>query len=128
MTKKICVTAAMLAMAAVIFLLPCRRGSCAIVSTGHKKYRYSEMKKDLKQLEKKYDSRCKVTIIGTTADKRKLYEVMIGNEDAKKHLYVIANLHAREYMTTTLCMKQIEYYLSNYNSRIKGTRISKTLD
>ena len=102
--------------------------NAAIVSSGKKNYTYSELQKDLKQLESKYSEHCKVNIIGQSADRRTLYEVVIGNPDASKHLLVIANLHAREHMTTQLCMKQIEYYLSNYNRKINGTRLSYTLD
>ena len=89
-----------------------------IVAANHQKYDYEEYRKDLKQLEKKYCKHCKVNVIGETADKRNLYEVVLGNPEAQKHLVVIANLHAREYMTTLLCMKQIEYYLQNYLIRL----------
>lgn len=102
--------------------------NAAIVSTGKKNYTYSELRTDLKQLEKKYSDHCKVNVIGNTADNRKLYEVVIGNPDAKKHLLVIGNLHAREHMTIQVCMKQIEYYLSNYNKKINGKKVSATLD
>jgi len=128
MTKRIRSAAALFFMAAVFFLAIALDGQCAIVSTGHQKYKYSEMKNDLEKLENRYGDHCKVIVIGTTADKRKLYEVIIGNQEAKKHLYVISNLHAREYMTITLAMKQIEQYLSHYNSKVNGTRISKTLN
>ncbi|MCD8019212.1 MAG: hypothetical protein LUF92_06395 [Clostridiales bacterium] len=100
----------------------------AIVSTNHQKYTYGELKKDLKQLQKKYGEYCQVNIIGQSTDDRNLYEVVLGNPDAKKHLVVIANLHAREYMTTQLCMKQIEYYLKNYNKKINGTKVSDVLE
>lgn len=93
-----------------------------IVVTNHQKYDYEEYRKDLKQLEKKYRKHCKVNVIGETADKRNLYEVVLGNPEVQKHLVVIANLHAREYMTTLLCMKQIEYYLQNYNKNIAGKK------
>ena len=100
----------------------------AIVSGGKKNYSYSELQKDLKQLKKKYKNRCQVNVIGKSEDKRNLYEVVIGNPDAKKHLLVMGNLHAREHMTVQLCMKQIEYYLSNYNKKISGKKVSATLN
>lgn len=93
-----------------------------IVATDHQKYNYKEYVKDLEQLESRYSGHCQVKVIGKTADKRNLYEVVLGNPEAKKHLVVIANLHAREYMTTLLCMKQIEYYLQNYNNKIAGQK------
>lgn len=100
----------------------------AIVSGGKKNYSYSELQKDLQQLKKKYKNHCQVNVIGKSEDKRNLYEVVIGNPDAKKHLLVMGNLHAREHMTVQLCMKQIEYYLSNYNKKISGKKVSATLD
>lgn len=100
----------------------------AIVSTSHQKYSYGELKKDLKQLQKKYPDYCQVNVIGQSVDDRNLYEVVLGNPEAKKHLVVIANLHAREYMTTQLCMKQIEYYLGQYNKKISGKKVSAVLD
>lgn len=99
-----------------------------IVATNHQKYDYKEYVEDLKQLENRYSKHCKVNVIGETADKRNLYEVVLGNPEAKKHLIVIANLHAREYMTTLLCMKQIEYYLQNYNKQIAGKKPAVVFD
>ena len=102
--------------------------NAAIVSAGKKNYTYNELRTDLKQLESRYGNHCKVNTIGQTVDNRKLYEVVIGNPNAKKHLLVIGNLHAREHMTIQVCMKQIEYYLSNYNKKINGKKVSATLD
>ena len=83
---------------------------------------------DLELLEEKYSEHCKVDVLGQTADKRNLYEVTIGNPEAEKHLIVIANLHAREYMTTLLCMRQIEYYLQNYNKKMDGKKVADVFD
>ena len=100
----------------------------AVVSTNHQKYSYKEYKNDLAQLQKKYPEYCQVNVIGQSADNRNLYEVVLGNPEAKKHLVVIANLHAREYMTTQLCLKQIEYYLGQYNEKIIGKKVANVLD
>jgi len=91
-----------------------------IVDTSNARYTYEEYEADVKQLQMKYSQYCTTSVIGKTADNRKLYKVEIGNQDAKKHLFVVANLHAREYMTSLLCMKQMEYYLENYNKSIAG--------
>lgn len=105
-----------------------QKTEAAIVSTNHQKYTYAEYRKDLKQLKKKYPDRCQVNVIGRSADDRNLYEVVLGNTQAKKHLVVIANLHAREYMTTQLCMRQLEYYLKKYNKKISGAKVADVLD
>ncbi|MGN1123799.1 MAG: M14 family zinc carboxypeptidase [Eubacterium sp.] len=103
-------------------------GKNSIVSTDHQIYSYKELEQDLAQLEEKYPNRCAVNILGQTADERNIYEVRIGNENAKKHLIVLANIHAREYMTTQLCMKQIEYYLKYYNKSIDSIPVAEVFD
>lgn len=113
---------------AAFFICPGKASQAAVVSTSHQKYSYKEYKNDLQQLQNKYPEYCQVNIIGQSADNRNLYEVVLGNAEAKKHLVVIANLHAREYMTTQLCMKQIEYYLGQYNKKISGKKVSSVLD
>ena len=119
---------AMLMVCCIAFTTQGLTVNAAIVSGGKKNYSYKELKTDLKQLQKKYRDHCQVNVIGKTADKRNLYEVVIGNPNAKKHLLVIGNLHAREHMTVQLCMKQIEYYLNNYNKKINGKKVSATLN
>ena len=99
-----------------------------IVSTNHQKYSYSEYRKDLRQLRKKYSDRMQVNIIGQSADERNIYEVVLGNPEAKRHLLVIGNLHAREYMTIQLCMAQIESYMKRYNKKEGGKKIADVLD
>ena len=90
-----------------------------IVSTTKQKYSYTDMQKDIKQLQQKYSDYVHVEVIGTTADKRSIYDVILGNPDAKKCIVVQASIHAREYMTSQLVMKQMEYYLDNYNQKYK---------
>ncbi len=109
-------------------LLHPAKADAAIVSTNHQKYSYSEMKKDIMALQKKYPGRVSYNVIGKSVDNRNLYEVIVGNPEAKKHLLVIGNLHAREYMTIQLCMAQIERYCIYYNKKINKTTLSKTLN
>ena len=115
-----------LALAACIFFSA--QAKAAIVNVGHQKYSYKEYENDLKEFEGKYPDRCRIKVIGQSADKRNLYEVVLGNPEADKHLLVIGNLHAREYMTIQLCMKQIENYLDNYEGQISGEKIADVLD
>lgn len=72
---------------------------------------------------------CRFHVIGKTADLRDIYQITLGSEYAKKHLIVLANLHAREYMTTQLCLRQIAYYGKNYDKRIdRNTTIRDVLN
>ena len=118
----------------IMLFVGCLRPGCpekaqakTIVSTDHATYTYKEMRNDLKALKKKYQKNFKVLIIGNSEDNRRLFEVILGNENARRHLYVIGNLHAREYMTIQLCMKQIEYYMAHYKKKVNGKRIGRVL-
>ena len=99
-----------------------------IVSTNHKKYSYGEMSQDIKQLYKKYHGIVSYEIIGKSADGRNIYDVIIGNPEAKETLLVVSTLHAREYMASLLCMNQIEYYLSHYYQSIQGKEVCEVLE
>ena len=99
-----------------------------IVATGHQKYTYTEMKGDIALLCKNYHGIVKSHVFGKSEDNRNLYDVTVGNPNAKKSLMVVASIHAREYMTTVVTMSQIEYYLQNYYSKIDGKSVSGTLD
>lgn len=112
----------------VFFFGNARQVYAEVVVTSHQKYSYGEYKKDLKEIQHKYGDKCQINVIGESLDNRNLYEVILGNPEAKKHMVVVANLHAREYMTVQLAMRQIEYYLSNYHKKIAGKKVSAVLN
>lgn len=99
-----------------------------IVSTTKQKYSYTDMQKDIKQLQNKYSDYVHVDIIGTTADKRNIYDVILGNPNAEQCVVFQASIHAREYMTSQLVMEQMEYYLDNYNKKYDGKTYKKIFD
>lgn len=92
-----------------------------IVSTQTARYTYQTMVKDLKQLEETYGDRISVSKIAATYDNRNLYEILLGNPNAKSHIVISSSMHAREYMTSLLTMKQLEYYcFYYYTGKYKG--------
>lgn len=99
-----------------------------IVSTTKQKYSYTDMQKDIKQLQSKYSDYVHVDIIGITADKRNIYDVILGNPNAEKCVVFQASIHAREYMTSQLVMEQIEYYLNNYNQKYEKKSYKEIFD
>lgn len=85
-----------------------------IVSTNHQKYTYTEMKTDILQLCKKYPGIISYEVAGKSWDNRNIYELTLGNPEAEKVILVQASIHAREYMTAQLVMRQMEFYCANY--------------
>jgi len=85
-----------------------------IVSKKDEVYDYEDMEKDLEELSEKYASRSKLTKIGKSYDKRKIYCLRIGNENAKRKLVIDAGIHAREWKNTQILMRQTEEMLRDY--------------
>ncbi len=98
------------------------------VGVGHQKYSYSEMSEDIAELQRLYGSHFHCNVAGKSVDGRNIYDVVIGNQYAGKSILVVSTLHAREYMASQLCMKQIEYYLQNYYEKFGNVKISNVLD
>ena len=77
-------------------------------------YTYDMMVTDLKYLAAVHPDIMELTSIGTTADGRELYTVYFGNRAAGRQIFIGAATHGREYMTTQLVMKQLEFYSAHY--------------
>lgn len=73
-------------------------------------YTYSKMESDINLLKQRYDGVTSDTI-GTTQDGRNIYRIVIGNRQAAKKILVIGSIHAREYITTPLVMRQVQEML-----------------
>lgn len=85
------------------------------------KYTYKQMQTDMKELVLQYSDYCTLNPIGLSVEGRSIYDFVIGNPKAGNSLLVVSTLHAREYICSTVLMREIEYYLRNYNSPIDGT-------
>ena len=92
----------------------CRHIDTDIVDSSDGFYTYAEMSDDIARLLKIYPDIIQCNVIGTTADKRNIYDIVMGNPDADKQVVVQASCHAREYMTSLLVMEQLEYCLNKY--------------
>lgn len=80
------------------------------------KYSYDQMVQDIQALQSRYGDRMQVNTFGTSLDGRALYEIVLGNPNAGKHILIHGGIHGREYMTPLLVMKQLEYGLEFYYS------------
>lgn len=88
------------------------------VSSSTAKYSYTSMAGDLLSITKSHqvDKPVKLIKIGTSLDKRNIYCLRIGNPNAKKRVFVMAGLHAREYMNPYFVMDNVEDMLNHYDT------------
>lgn len=85
-----------------------------VVETNNSIYTYDMMVEDIEKLTEKYPDILTKTIIGKSLDGRDIYEITLGNEKASHHILAQGAIHGREYMTTQLLMKLVEYYAYYY--------------
>lgn len=92
-------------------------------------YTYDMMEKDIRELEERFGEHLLVSELGMSYDGRTVYCLRLGNPNASKRIMVTAAIHGREYMTTQLTMKMVEYYLINYdNGEYNGVKYSDIFD
>lgn len=94
------------------------------------KYSFEQMEADIQALQQRYGtSHMQVTAIGTSADGRKIYDIIVGNPNAGKHILIQGAIHAREYANPLLMMKQIEDALAFYDTgSYHGRKLSDLLN
>lgn len=102
--------------------------TAAIVDTSEQIYSYQEMLEDIGELYNRYPSLVTRRVaIGDTMWSQQIPAVCIGNVNASKALLIDGGIHGREYMSTLLIMRQMEYLLENQNSYYDGRRIGDML-
>ena len=77
---------------------------------GQEMYTYQSLEADMQLLKSKYEG-VTTDSIGKTVDGRNIYRIVIGNPNAEKKVLVLAAIHAREYITTPLVMRQVREML-----------------
>ena len=77
---------------------------------GQEMYTYQSLEADMQLLKSKYEG-VTTDSIGKTVDSRNIYRIVIGNPNAEKKVLVLAAIHAREYITTPLVMRQVREML-----------------
>lgn len=76
-------------------------------------YSYEDMEHDMKLWEKAFPQLITINSLGKTFDGREIYDMVIGDINAPNHVMINASIHAREYITTQLVMKQTAAFLQN---------------
>ena len=87
-----------------------------IVDCSKRTYTYLEMTEDLAALQQQFPAHFSYRSFGRSVAGRELYVAILGNPNAEKQILVSAGIHGREYLTPLLVMKQIEYYLTYYDT------------
>ena len=87
-----------------------------IVDTNSANYTFTEFEGDLSQLEEKYGSHMSYSSLTDTPGGNKVYDIIVGNKDADRHILLMSGVRGAEYMGTLLLMKQLEYYLEYYDT------------
>ena len=87
----------------------------SIVDTERQFYSYEDMCSDLNEIKKEYSDVVTLNAIGLTTDERTVFEIVVGNPDAKNSILLVGGMEGCEYMTSMLSMKLLEYYACYYN-------------
>ena len=80
------------------------------------KYTYDQMILDMSLLKVRYGDKIHIRSMGESLDGRTLYDCIIGNPKAPKHILIQGGIHAREYLNPLLMMQQMELALANYDT------------
>lgn len=81
----------------------------------HDIYTYEELEEDISLLQARYPELLHTNLTGQSLDGRNLYELILGNQSAPKHILILAGIHAREYTNPYLVMEQLEHCLTYYD-------------
>ena len=76
-------------------------------------YTYEDMEHDMKLWEKVFPQLIHIISIGKTFDGREIYDMVIGDSNSANHIMINGAIHAREYMTAQLVMKQAAEFIKH---------------
>lgn len=89
-----------------------------IVDTSNHIYSYNEMTVDIALLQENYPKCVSYNSLGLSVDNRNIWNVIVGNPNAPKAIYVQAAIHGREWMNTWIVMKQVEEICKIYDENL----------
>ncbi len=88
-----------------------------LILQDYERYTYQNMLDDTVILEQLYPDLFTQNTIGTTADGRSIVHYVVGNPSAEKQIFINGAIHAREYLTFQLVMKQMAVYLQHVDDQ-----------
>ena len=78
-----------------------------IINTIPDKYSYESFLKDIQLLKFAYGENLNIVKLADTADSRGVYDLRIGDEHSQKQILIVGAMHAREYITSQVVMRQL---------------------
>ena len=76
-----------------------------IIYSTPEKYSYENLLHDIEILEKNFPEQIKIVELCETLDGRKVFDIVVGSGD--NHILIFGAMHAREYITTQIVMRQL---------------------
>ena len=77
------------------------------INTVPEKYTYENLLADIKKLEEDNPDKVQCIKLCDTADDRGVYDIIVGDPNNEKQILIFGAMHAREYITTQLVMRQL---------------------
>ncbi len=91
-----------------------------VVDVTDDRYTYDAMMEDIRELCQKYSDILVWQNAGKSLCGRDIPLLILGNPEAEHKFLITAGIHGREYMTSQLVMKMIEYYADHYDTGSYG--------
>lgn len=86
---------------------PVNTSNPLIIESTPEKYTYNNLMADVEELQNRYGSTIQPVKICDTADDRTVCDIIIGNQQAENQILISGSMHAREYITTQIVMRQL---------------------
>jgi g-D-glutamyl-meso-diaminopimelate peptidase len=100
-----------------------------IVTPSAQGYTYPDMVDDLAALAQTYSEYFFYQSIGKSVDGREIYACVVGNPNAEHKVLLTGGIHGKEYLSSLVAMKQMEYYLANRaEGSYSGLQYAELLD
>lgn len=78
-----------------------------IVYSSPEKYSYEDFLHDVEILRDRYSSQIRVDKLCDTLDGRGVYDIVLGDPNGENQILIFGAMHAREYITTQVVMRQL---------------------
>ncbi|MBR1647028.1 MAG: hypothetical protein IJ685_09660 [Selenomonadaceae bacterium] len=78
-----------------------------IVYSSPEKYSYEDLLHDIKILRETYPTQIQVVKLCDTIDGRGVYDIVLGDPNSENQILIFGAMHAREYITTQIVMRQL---------------------